>query len=354
MANYNVPPPSTQELIDTLRERVNDLEEQNRDAERRVTNWRQNYYLMQRQRDDARHERTNLEARVMELEADINPDTGRYHVVEEMEVKISELTEDREALDRVNASLTEENERLRDEKDSPKGVEYWRNVAVERSARIDLLRSQNDDLKQKLAELTTKRAIELGEKNSRIRQLEQDNNNLYGEIHGTTGPWAKLRTAEAKARSLQQMLDAKEAEIRDRADQSGKIAALETVLQLLRAEIRHHDQRIQTLRSTLVQRTAERDEAKQRIGRLNDTLAVQERNLGAVERELRVAKDDLIKQRGVNSVPDSHQLVIKWRDAEARKADQLRELGEWGSYGVSRTITAVLTQIIMGRAPRSS
>jgi chromosome segregation ATPase len=126
MANYNVPPPSTQELIDTLRERVNDLEEQNRDAERRVTNWRQNYYLMQRQRDDARHERTNLEARVMELEADINPDTGRYHVVEEMEVKISELTEDREALDRVNASLTEENERLRDEKDSPKGVEYWR------------------------------------------------------------------------------------------------------------------------------------------------------------------------------------------------------------------------------------
>lgn len=278
-------------------------------------------------------ERNDLQARVVELEDAIDPDTGNYKQVDEAE-------EDKSTLDRLNASLTGENEKLRQEiyklkHDKPdiQGVtqlaadrDFWRNRAQEHAETID-------ELRQNTGDVTHWRV-----RSDRFETLSEEKNRRLIEISSRLSEaLGKWNTAKRELNTQRQQLDAKEAELRSREH-----------------SIRVLDDEVIRLQRELVKEQGERTKLKQEKDRLwRETHGTD----GHWVKRQELAREIDRLRKTIYPTPEetiSRALIQKWRDSVRRESQQAEQLRTWHVVAVNEPIRAVLNAILKNEEPHSS
>lgn len=253
--------------------------------------------------DDLRTERDEHLARVVELEEHIDPETGEDKEVARLLAEKYQMLEERTmlkaAIDRLQGEVTK-----------------YKGFYQQRCDRVLALEHENANLTQ------------------RIRELETQVDTLIEQLSDAKRRAKKWRDdcewVKADAAVLRETVEARDAELERLRGSSvaSTTAAYRDTIDSLReqvAELQRDVRRIQKHDEDTCQALITAQNANRRLQKeLND------------------------------SVPGTHKLLAKWRDAETRRASQASQLGEWGTYAMATTVSVVLSNILRGEEPKSS
>jgi len=252
----------------------------------------------------------------------------------ELSERVRELEEDKAALDRVNAHLTEENEKLRNQvwyaENLEKDRDFWLRRAQEHAETIDELRANGHDVahwrnradrfetlaeenQRKLRDMAELRLAETVEKNMAKREVTKLKAQLASIGEVTT-------TAQDANRRFQQQLDAKEDEIRE-----------------AHADKEALDREVTRLQRALV-------ESQVRVKKLQDEKQ-------GLAREIDRLRNTIYPQQQ-ESIPRA--LVQKWRDSLRHESADAARLHEYATVAANAPVISVLNEILKGEEPRTS
>lgn len=201
-----------------------------------------------------------------------------------------------------------------------------------------------------LEDENTRLKRELADAEAEIAQFRVEYDAETGENKDVLLMETKLRTLEEELRAIQGSYARILATSRNHAaravELTAEITARDAGLEIANDEVVHWKRVAHSAQNLQDKLQAQIRSMQQRLGAKEDEMAT----LSAANERLHSLRTQL---SAATAAKRTHELLVKWRDAETHRASDAAKLGEWHTYAMSTAISVVLSNILRGEEPKS-